>query len=90
MLREIAAVYGCPAAAVSEHLVDALDGKKAVSVRVTVFTLRNHAEARRCYGWILPTVSGRDKVFTMLAIPPVSTPEDAVWALLNNRNQSGK
>ena len=47
---------------------------------VEVFTLTNHPQAKRCYGWSHPGGGGNtdERFVTVLEIPPVASPETAV------------
>jgi len=59
---------------------------------VEVFYLSGHPQAKRCYAWSYRT--GNVEHFTeILEIPPVSSPETAVWASVVSdikRNQNEK
>ncbi len=51
--------------------------------RVEVFDLQGHARARRCYAWAHAEEDETDADYvTVLAVPPVDSPQDAVKAAL--------
>lgn len=64
------------------------DGENAVwSGHVEVFELIGHPIATLCYAWIQPigAAAHRNRVITVMAIPPIISPELAVRSYLHSR-----
>jgi hypothetical protein len=75
----IKAVHGCA----SQHLRTARvhesrDGKVIWSGEVEVFTLRDHPETTEAFAWNYRTDDGRMQSVTVLKVPPIDTPADAI------------
>lgn len=49
---------------------------------VEVFTLKDHAKAKRCYGWGYTDDSGRGQYVAVLEIAPVDSAQKAVKACI--------
>jgi hypothetical protein len=57
---------------------------------VQVFTIHGHPKARKAYAWSTP-IEGSDKrrFFTVLHLPPVTSPVEAVRAAIVAEHKSG-
>lgn len=49
---------------------------------VHVFELDGHPDADRCYAWSHPTDDGKERIVTVLGVPPIDSPEAAVRAAI--------
>jgi hypothetical protein len=58
-----------------------IDGKTLWKGKVYVFTLNGHPRATVAYGWLAPSVGSPAIVeHTVLGIPPIDSPMDAIRA----------
>jgi hypothetical protein len=60
-------------------VTECFEGQMVWKGLIRVYDLEGHPEASTCYAWTEPTEGG-ERVFAVLAIPPVTTPEEAVRA----------
>lgn len=60
--------------------------------RVEVFDLTGHPKAQRCFAWSHPEGPGNrnEKFIAVLAIPPVTGPQEAVKAAIVAENKRAK
>lgn len=56
---------------------------------VAVFDLADHPKAKRAYTWSYPTKEGRRMFFTVLHVPPITGPRDAVRAAIVAEGKGG-
>lgn len=78
----IHATHGCDAVhALSSSVKESRHGKTWEG-RVEVFALARHPQANRCYAWGQRQPNGEWDVTTVLATPPIDSPEAAVRSTL--------
>ena len=77
-------LHKCSACYLHTQLVDETVGEKTVWVGdVEVFALTGHPKAKICYAWSSrkrKNVKDKERVFAVLEIPPVNSPQTAVRA----------
>jgi hypothetical protein len=73
------------------HVKESFDGKIVWEGDVEVFDLHGHSKAKRAYAWIhgLDDTKAKRHV-TILAIPPITSPEAAVKAVITYDFQQQK
>jgi len=99
-IAEIQAVFlklhGCEASYVETvPVVEEFQGETIWQGDVEVFDLVGHPKAKRGYGWGYTTTdSGGRRYFTVLELPPVTSPQTAVQAAImseiKNAREKGK
>lgn len=57
---------------------------------VHVFDLDGHPEASRCYAWEAETEDGGTRVYAVLGVPPIDSPEAAVRAAIAADHRAGR
>lgn len=58
---------------------------------VSVFSIKGHPQADKCYAWSSPTEgSTRRRYYAVLHIPPVDSPEKAVRASIVHDHRKGR
>ena len=67
------------------HVKESFDGKTVWEGDVEVFELQGHPKAKKVYAWIhgLDNTKAKRHV-TVLAVPPITSPETAVKAVIVN------
>jgi hypothetical protein len=82
--RAVENLHGVMATFVESVIVkEAHNGKVVWSGSVSVFEVRGHPSATRCYAWTEPVEgSSRRRYFAILALPPVDSPVAAVRAAI--------
>ncbi len=76
-------------------VVEGFQGETIWQGDVEVFDIRGHPKATRGYGWgYTTTESGGRRYFTVLELPPVTSPQTAVQAAImseiKNAREKGK
>lgn len=75
-------LHGCESFYIStESVTETFDGRVIWDGEVVVFGLLDHPTAKVCYGWSYED-AGKWHTTTVLALPPVETPNDAVKAAI--------
>lgn len=91
MAEKIAELHGSPAKWTSEARVrETFEGAVVWEGEVQVFDLEGHPEANRCYAWTAETDEGGERVYAVLHIPPVDSPEAAVRAAIASDHRAGR
>src|SRR5215216_2719266 len=77
-------LHGCDASYVETvPVVEEFQGETVWQGDVEVFDIRGHPKATRGYGWgYTTTESGGRRYFTVLELPPVTSPQTAVKAAI--------
>lgn len=76
-------LHGCEATWVdSVPVLENFKGEPAWEGVVEVFDLHEHPKADRCYAWSTTLQNGKDRVVTVLHVPPVDSPQAAVRAAI--------
>jgi hypothetical protein len=89
-------LHGCDADYVETvPVVEEFQGKTIWQGDVEVFDIRGHPKATRGYGWGYTTTEGGGRrYFTVLELPPVTSPQSAVKAAImseiKNAREKGK
>jgi hypothetical protein len=75
-------MHNCSASFIEDIIVVEKFGEKIVwSGTVSVFNLKGHAQANKCYAWSSPIEgSTKRRYYAVLHMPPVDSPEKAVRA----------
>jgi len=68
----------------SVHVVETFRGETAWEGDVELFELAGHPKATHGYAWSHETDTGGRKYIAVLRVPPVSSPETAVRAVIAN------
>jgi hypothetical protein len=95
-IAEIQAVFlklhGCEADYVETvPVVEEFQGETVWQGDVEVFDIRGHPKATRGYGWGYTTTDeGGRRYFTVLELPPVTSPQTAVQAAIMSEIQNAK
>jgi hypothetical protein len=73
------------------HVKESFDGKMVWEGDVEVFELQGHPKAKQAYAWIhgLDDTQAKRHV-TVLAVPPITSPETAVKAVIVHDYQQQK
>ena len=93
-IAEIQAVFlklhGCDADYVETvPVVEQFQGETIWQGDVEVFDIRGHPKATRGYGWgYVTNEEGGRRYFTVLEIPPVTSPQTAVQAAIRSEIQN--
>jgi hypothetical protein len=78
--------HGCATKHLATDLVEeVIQGKGRWRGTIATFALHRHPHAPRCYAWGNPASGGGWDIVTVLAIPPVASPETALRAALAAR-----
>jgi len=85
-------LHGCDADYVeSVPVVEEFQGETIWQGDVEVFDIRGHPKATRGYGWGYSTTeSGGRRYFTVLELPPVTSPQTAVQAAIMSEIQNAR
>jgi hypothetical protein len=85
-------LHGCDAAYVETvPVVEEFQGETIWQGDVEVFDLVGHPKATRGYGWgYTATDSGGRRYFTVLGLPPVDSPQNAVRAAIRAEIQNAR
>jgi hypothetical protein len=85
-------MHGCPASFIGDVAVVEKFGAKTVwSGMVSVFNLKGHLQADKCYAWSSPIEgSTKRRYYAILHIPPIDSPEKAVRASIVHDHKAGK
>jgi hypothetical protein len=76
--KAIRETHGCESQHVtSEQVYESFEGRTAWQGTVEVFDLIDHPTAKRAYAWTYQD-HGQNKTVTVLGIPPVDSPQNAV------------
>ena len=95
-IREITSVFmvqhGCYATYVETvPVVEEFQGETIWQGDVEVFDLVGHPKATRGYGWgYVETEEGGRRYFTVLELPPVESPQNAVRAAIRSEIQNAQ
>lgn len=68
----------------SVHIVETFRGETAWEGDVELFELAGHPKATHGYAWSHETDSGGRKYVAVLRVPPITSPETAVRAVIAN------
>jgi hypothetical protein len=63
-------------------VTEVFQGKIVWDGEVETFSLIGHPHALQCFAWAYKDDDGTNQITTVLALPPVQTPQDAVKAAL--------
>lgn len=81
-------LHGCSARHVSsKHVHEVFRGETAWKGDVEVFELTGHPKAKHCYGW---SYVDPEQLITILELPPVDSPENAVKVGVAYQIKKGK
>jgi hypothetical protein len=89
-------LHGCDADYVETvPVVEEFQGETIFQGDVEVFDIRGHPKATRGYGWgYVTTETGGRRYFTVLELPPITSPQTAVQAAImseiKNAREKGK
>jgi hypothetical protein len=76
-------MHGCESVHVSTLPVkEVFQGKVAWEGEVELFELSGTQAARQCYAWSQPQADGSERFFAVLKLPPVTSAETAVRAVV--------
>lgn len=82
---------GSPTLAQSVPICEHFNGKPVWEGVVHVFDLSDHPNATRAYAWSSPIQgSTKRRFFSVLHIPPINSPADAVRAAIVQEYRTGK
>lgn len=92
--RAIEKAHSCKAVHVATAPVnESFQGQSVWQGFVEEFQIR-HSQTDRCYAWCIPDKTGEsiERYVTVLAVPPISSPMDAVRAFIASelKRQSGR
>lgn len=84
-------LHNCKASHIEDVTVIEKFGEKTVwSGVVSVFSLKGHPQATKCYAWSSPMEgSTKRRYFAVLHVPPVNSPEKAVRAAIVHDYKQG-
>jgi hypothetical protein len=90
--KAVERLHNCKASHVEDIAVIEKFGEKTVwSGVVSVFEIRGHPQATKCYAWSSPIEgSTKRRHFAVLHVPPVDSPEKAVRAAIVHDYKAGK
>jgi hypothetical protein len=81
-------LHNCSAVHVaSKHVKEVFRGETAWEGNVEAFDLTGHPRAKRCYGW---SYGEPEQFITILELPPVDSPENAVKVGIAYQIKKGK
>lgn len=82
--RAVERLHNCKASHIEDIMVIEKFGEKTVwSGVVSVFEIRGHPQATKCYAWSSPIEgSTKRRYFAILHVSPVDSPEKAVRATI--------
>ena len=85
-------LHHCQASFLEEVAVVEKFGEKTVwRGVVSVFEIKGHRQATKCYAWSSPIErSTKRRYFAVLHVPPVDSPEKAVKAAIVHDHKAGK
>ena len=85
-------LHGCEAEYVETvPVVEQFQGETIFQGDVEVFDIRGHPKATRGYGWgYVTNEEGGRRYFTVLEIPPVTSPQTAVQAAIRSEIQNAQ
>ena len=91
MRRPVEAQHGCTATLIqSVPVKETFEGKTVWDGVVHVFSLVGHPETDRAYAWSSPLKDGdKRRFFTVLYLPLVTSPVEAVRAAIVAESRSG-
>lgn len=76
-------LHGCAGEHVRSIIVnESFEGKPVWQGIVEVFEVKGHTRAKVVYAWSYKDDSGKSHYVTVLGVPPVSSPQDAVRAYI--------
>jgi hypothetical protein len=86
------ALHGCDAEYVETvPVVEEFQGETIWQGDVEVFDIRGHPKATRGYGWgYVASDEGGRRYFTVLELPPVDSPQNAVKAAIRSEIQNAQ
>lgn len=90
--RAVERLHHCQASLLDDVAVMEKFGEKTVwSGVVSVFEIKSHPQATKCYAWSSPIEgSTKRRYYAVLHIPPVDSPEKAVRASIVHDHKAGK
>jgi hypothetical protein len=90
--RAVERLHHCQASFLEDVAVIEKFGEKTVwSGVVSVFEIKGHPQATKCYAWSSPIEgSTKRRYFAVLHIPPIDSPEKAVRAAIVHDHKAGK
>lgn len=75
--------HGCRAGLVQTVIVKITVGERIWEGAVHIFDLAGHPNANQAYAWWSPAAGGnKPRIFSVLHLPPVTSPDDAVAAIM--------
>ena len=82
--QSIEKLHGCEATLRGpEIVIERFEGSTVWEGLVHVFSIDGHESATVCYAWTMPTdESEKRRTCTVIGIPPINTPADAVRAAI--------
>lgn len=85
-------LHHCQASFLEDVVVVEKFGEKTVwSGVVSVFEIKGHPQATKCYAWSSPIEgSTKRRYFAVLHVPPIDSPEKAVRASIVHDHKAGK
>jgi hypothetical protein len=92
LVSRIEAQHGCAATFVqSVPVKETFSGKTVWEGNVHTFKINGHPQANQAYAWS-SSIEGSDKrrFFAVLHIPPITSPVDAVRAVIVTEHNAGK
>lgn len=81
--------HGCRAGLAQTVIVRKEFGEKIWEGVVHVFDLAGHPNASQTYAWSSPMAdSNQPRLFSVLHVPPIMSPDDAVAAVMTAENET--
>jgi len=82
-------MHNCKATYAEEVAVIEKEGDKTIWDNIVyIFDLTGHGKATQCYAWASPIgKSARYTYYTVLRIPPIDSPEQAIRASIANNSR---
>ena len=75
----------------SVHVKEAFRGQTVWEGDVQVFQVSDHPKANRAYAWSAPIKgTGKHRIYAMLRVPPIDSPQAAVRATIAADHRGGK
>lgn len=87
--RAVESRHGCRAGLAQTVTLRKTFGEKVWEGAVHVFDLAGHPNASQAYAWSSPIAgSNRPRLFSVLQLPPIMSPDDAVAAVMATENET--
>jgi len=85
--RVVESLHGCRAGLVQTVMIKKILGEKMWEGAVHIFDLAGHPAANQAYAWACaPEGSNKPRFFSVLRLPPVTSPGDALEAVMAKKN----